>query len=106
MSRVDHVGPFDVEEVPGVVDDLHFGALGQERERVVPMEREQHAVVVAPVQVQGGLGRGQQGRRLLVGQLGHLQLGLVEGAVVADGGDMCSGSPMDSLTRATSQLPS
>ena len=87
MCALTTSGAFDVEEVPGVVDDLHGGAFGQEGERVGADGRQQHAVVVAPVQVQGGLGRGQQRRRLLVGQLGHLQLGLVERAVVADGGE-------------------
>ena len=71
-----------------------------------PDRREQHAVVVAAVQVERRLGRREQRGGLLVRQLGHLQCGVVQGAVVADGGHDALGSPMDSFTLATSQVPS
>ncbi len=68
----DDVGPLDVEEVAGAVDDLHLRSLGQEVEGRAD-GREQHAVVVAAVEVERRLGRGEQRRGLLLGQLGHLQ---------------------------------
>ncbi len=55
------------------------------------MRRQQHAGVVAAVQVQRRLRRGQQRRRLLLGQLRHLQRGVPHGAVVADGGQHALG---------------
>ncbi len=83
-AAVDEVGALHVQEVAGVVDDLDLGPLGHEVERR-PHGRQQHALVVAPVQIERRLRRGQQRRRLLVGELGHLQRRVPHGAVVADG---------------------
>ena len=80
---VDDVGPFDVEEVAGVVDDFEGGSLRHEVQRGAD-GGQQHAAVVAAVEVQRRLGRRQQRGRLLVRQLGHLQRGVPHGAVVAD----------------------
>ncbi len=79
------VGPLEVEEVAGAVDDHH-------REPSARTERgshgvEAHAAVVAAVEVEGRLRRGQQWRRpARSASSGAVQRRVVERPVVADGG--------------------
>ena len=102
---VHHVWLLHVHEVAGVLYDHHLRPLGHEVERVAD-GAQQHAPVIATVQVQRRLRRGRQRGILLVGQLGIRQPGVEHGPVVPDGRGHVLGVPDGLLDRATSKLAS